>query len=295
MSETEPFTLRLIFTGICMFAPSTGTCLSDGICVLLPGANFGGSRKAADGFPLARHSARVRFRLKNVAGARAVPEHTSSWPLRRQRLELMVKEAPCADNDLRITTDGEGSFDFVGNLKKVAPSYSVIDPQDLTFRPSEDLQAQVIVRQGRVYTVAGPESWTFPGTLSGSDITQRLAHEIVVELKNVTKAKLVATSLSRHCPYFVESLRLAPAHGEDLVEVTIVNLEPAGTAKLRLSETSSDPDFKWYYELLEPTVLGQLRGTIKGRELPVPKPARRLMGLAILDASIGRDCFPGRV
>lgn len=299
MGHVEPFTLRLSFQGICLFtrAPGAGS-LDEGMVVLLPGGRDtgGNPRYCPDGTQLTRHSALFRFRLKNAFGARAVPEVTIAWPMRRQRLELLVREAPGACNRLHVTHGTcEGSFDFVPNLSLVAPGHGDIASFDLTPEPSDDIQLQAQIDKGRVYTHADPETWTFPASaITPRAITQRLAHQVVVELRDIIYASFLFTTFGANV--CVESLRLAPAVGEEpLVEVGIYNFEPVGVPKPRLKGTDPDVDFKWYFELLrtdEYQDLQNLRVT-----LPAPAPSTISVydentKMAIQrDQSLGRDCF----
>ncbi len=287
MPHARPFTLRLIFSGVCLFTRAEDAdCLEDGICVLMPGATPGPRCAADKKTQLTPHQAQLRFRIKNILGARAVPEFTASMPLLRRRVELRLCETPDADNCLRITREGEGSFDFVPNLQKVAPGYGDIDPQDLTFNPSHDIQSQILLDKGRVYTRADERMWRFPNDLAPEEVRQRIAHQVIVEFTDIVRAKLVLTPLpGKHPrPYFIETLRVAPApYDEDLVELTIWNFEAPGVPKQRTLPDQPDFDFMWFYELLSCKEYGDLQ---KKGVCPVPYPIRYAE-----DASLGRDCF----
>jgi hypothetical protein len=300
MRRTEPFTLRLYFSGICLFTPAQqGRSLDDGIIVLLPGSDD--PKKGADGKPLPQHQASLRFRLKNIYGARAVPELTVNWPLKRRRLELRVREAPGACNRLSITRgNSDCSFDFVPNLQKVAPKYGDIDPQDLTASPAANVQAQVLIDKGRVSTHARSDIWTFPPSkITTCEVDQRIAYEVVFELCNIVEATLLLAPLGY---YDIEYLRLAPArHEEPLVEVSIVNFEPEGVTKALVDQKTPDVDFKWYFELVKPDEYTNLQKfcTDNNLDLPAPVPPARFSEAATdrrypLDQATGRDCFPGQ-
>ncbi|HEY6322408.1 MAG TPA: hypothetical protein VJA16_12695 [Thermoanaerobaculia bacterium] len=268
------FTLRIHFTGICALVPNDPDPeLATSMYVVLPGCENVSGRVAADGSVLRTHRPIVRFRACNLLGVEGVPGLTVTWPIHGKRLTIAARGSSSAVNDFHIVTQGETSIYNLVHLDRVAPDFGILDSIHIASAPSELVQAQVFVQQGRLCAGLPLAPWRFPATLVSESLRLPLAQKALLELTGLHAADLVAESLRGEAN---EVLRLAPGlgdtevDGEPVVEVTIANFcgEDSGKSLAPLP----DEDFKWYFQLVPSSLQEPLRTRLDGLPLPIPYP-----------------------
>lgn len=247
------FDLQITITGICAFVENT---LSTGprICVVMPGTDV--DRNAADDESLCPHESYIEQGFGRI-------------PLRGYRLSFDLQEiSPNPVINLPLTTattTAIGLIDFVDSGVQNPPNPAVVSAA-----PPAPVMAQMVLDKGNISFTPEGRSWHFDP--AGPDLG--VAHEVIVTLTQLQSAAAV----------------LSPFNGSRSTKLDLTM--PTGTVKLKVvntctrrsfssGEPSRDRDFKWYYELIQPTI------SIRHDDLKIPRTRFSLIG--------GNNCFPTRL
>lgn len=302
------FNCRIKFTGLCAFVPNKPLPGTERMCVVLvdgTGADATAIR-ALDGTVLRRHRAFLSFDLKNLPGftSQRPKEGKGIWYLEKQRLTLDVGAGGQAfsttfDPAIDAAVDHAGpttpqearSFSWVADMKKVAPAHSKMDANAVSKTPPAEVLAQVILTKGTLFTSKIEKvRWCFPNVLGPDIIRKPVAHEVTLELTSIPKLIINAAKLS---PSAVPvSLELQPATTGEDVEIEIVNLCEENPLRWdrHNPQPKDDEDFRWYYQLLEPSERAKVKNTIRGLSLPIAFKEKS----SLLPAATGVNCFTVR-
>jgi hypothetical protein len=280
-----PFTLHVVFTGLCAFAPNRAR---NRMWVVLPDgrSKIHFPRISADGVKLRRHFGYVQFKAYQLASLdpdkpQPPQDMDAIWLLNRQRLTFNCTPA-----------EASTPFSYTGlpnaaNLEEMVPGYGNIDPSVVNDVPPPIVLSQVVLDRG-VLLPPDPQKCSeriLPPVLHREAIRKSLCSEIVWEVQGLSQVDIVATPFDGSGTYGRWSLA-----GSDggIVTITVANLCDENLLRFETTydELPDDEDFRWIYTLLKADDQTQLLRSLNGLHYPVPlTPAQEANGQ-------GLNCSP---
>jgi len=301
------FVLKIFFAGLIAFAPS-----EDGreLTVLLLNTKHGFEMANGSSMPMHRPLLLVRaggcdghcgadsgiatflFGDKDPGRAgdalRAALSKGSAWQLSRSELsingdvqgplQLTTRPATIDQGGLRLvpaSASERENFDWVADLRRIAPSGGGFRPDLFEPRPNDIVAARLRLRSGRIITysviksrgMARPIHFRRPNG-KGPEIPYRqsLAGWVMAEIHVAgTDIEIDGENFDNHAK---RTMKLRPEH--DVIEMALVNLPPIERPKPGQSLRPGEPGqhFQIYYDLL------QTPPAKADRLVPYPPPKR---------------------
>lgn len=283
------FSVRITFTGICLFVPNSRADARAKMCVVLPDGR--GVVDRGDGTvalqasastivssqPLRRHMAFMTLQARDLVGGGGLSERLLGLCyLEGHRVVLRARGGSSTmTSDLRTIAD----------LSQAIPQYR-FDPMIVSANPRTAV-AQILIDRGTLQGGTPLDSWVFPNTISqGEPVSGPLSHEVHLDLRDLDSFALVAQPFSGGPDVVWE---FAPPNGSG-VAITIANLCDDNPLRWPIPRPRPlpDEDFQWYYEMLEQGEKERLATNVKGLPLPIPHPAQGSGN------GQGINCVPGR-
>lgn len=271
---------KVTFTGICAFAENADGAKRCKAVVLLPdGArDTTTAGKALDGTDLRRHRAYVKFKARSLKGAQALGLSDNLDVLRYLTAERVTIRPTGTVTPLQT------SLSDVASLDDVVPGFSDLNTAFLSAQPL--LAAQVLLEHGSLVGAAPQYEWSFPNTISTTNIVSGgLSHEVVLTIPALSSADVLITKFNSTTPEILTFV----GEPTESVEVTVANLCDTNPLRWKTINVTLPPDddFRWYYQLVaKPVDLGR---QLLGLNLPVPFPVRALPN------GQGMNCLGGRM
>ncbi|MEW6733928.1 MAG: hypothetical protein AB1489_21555 [Acidobacteriota bacterium] len=306
-----PFTLRLLFSGLCVYVPNTEKpCLR----VLLIDARAPGV--ASNGKNHVSHVPAVRFAIKDLAQAKGLGKkqadyylHPDSkldqpqgmWILNGDELEILINGNTIPEPTLGTTAISSDALSLLPDMRKIYPDTNGLEVKEECFDGDLDkdgigIVARIRLKAGEIgiyngHSYAPRDKFGKPvAFISQSEYKfistdlrpieynthqQRLAsccyYEINVEAENVE----LFSKNSR------TSLMFTPNNGS-LVEVMLENVPPVGLEMARPSDENVDIDFELIYSIAKTLPTHRLV-PVKVKQDEAPRP--ELCWSAIFNAS----------
>jgi hypothetical protein len=265
------FSLKITFSGICAFFPITDSDDESGTFVVMPGLE--GARNALDDEPLCPHNCYLSSSIQQL------PNHPRI-SLKGKRLVFHL-DYVCPPRVTDLPQEAIGMQQLFGNYCIVNPGiFSRRSPP----RPSF-VMTQVLLPPGAFCASIDPlwQIGALPGG-GGSDIHGSIAHEVVFFVAELDRAWISVHNLdgSRPVPDAIELLQK-----DGRVELTIENTCEELQLLAPKEKVFRDRDFKWYYELLDDSIKGTIKGNLGISDLPIPRHQYAHVGG-------DHDCFPAK-
>jgi len=284
-ASTQPFTLKVQFTGLCSFVPNDTLANATKLMVVLPNADFPQKigtppPSSLDHQALRRHRGMVRVPLANLGLANA-PANGSAvqYIAPGCRIQFQTDPPAAASSGLNISIGNKpDSFTLVVPMADLMPSPNDIDPSAVSFPPPLSVLGQVLIEGGTVTTSPNPEVWVFEPPPASGRITP-IAHEVTVTYSLLNQASIVTTvGGSRYMTQLVPD-------ANNVAAVRILNACDDNPLEWpRIPNPTIDVDFRWFYELLPPASKITLLSKLTPAGLGLPRPIGAGGG--------GADCSP---
>jgi hypothetical protein len=291
------FDLTIVFTGLIGFVENSYRNSKARMCGLAIDGEIE-KKSTFDSSKLRMHRSFVKFpidavsSLSNEIDKKPMDETFGLWYLRRDRVLVEITEtsdAPFGVNDFYIermnipdtghpkkpadvAPEDRDSYTWSLGMGKVFPRFKV-DPLLLSAKPpARSVAAQVVIDRGKVRTKSFTRAlWGCDTTLSGKKYEQVFAHEIMVSYRSLAAARLVAVSFDT--PDRRKYLDLTALQRGGKLEIHVINVCDCNPLQWpNNDDPTPDEDTKWIFELTDPSLHEEIRGSLAGKPLPIPRP-----------------------
>jgi hypothetical protein len=284
------YTLEVTFTGLIGLIHPLGTQASPGVLVAPRGVQGtyapppagkvnpqNPKRKALDDKELRRHLTILR-----VPGDGGFFDESLVY-LDGETLQFYFSDASTGGG---LTVQGGN---YLISLPKVTKSSEL----DLNRKDGQEpvVGLRIPLDRGSLDVQKGEHTWTIPGTLAanGGAVRGEFAHQAVWTVDGLTTSvKLIRIKGASQSSFTLPT----PGEGAKL-ELRVVNLDAEYALEWETQDTvpsaTSDPDFRWYYELLSEGSRGDIKGILDVgcHSLPIPQNPTRNSGAGQVGALVG--------
>jgi len=269
-----PFSLRVVFTGVCALVRNSDESKRGRMCIILPdgrGSNVLRLGESLDGQPLKRHRGFLQFKVNQLAAVEPnslLPNDADAiWYLDRHRVTFQAVPVDRRREPFPLVDTG---INRIAKLEMIVPKHSEVDPEILGEYPPKTVLAQILLHEGILSHNPNTIQWVFPPTLAGRVLNPALSHEVILNLPDLEQVDVIATPFDGGEPVRWSFDR--SQNGE--VTITIANLCDDNPLRWETTgnERSVDNDFRWYYRLLSEEAQKDLQEQMRGFPFPVPLP-----------------------
>jgi hypothetical protein len=271
-----PFTLRVVFSGPCLFVQPTTETPSQ-VVVLMPDARE--RTKIThhwDEEPAEHHVGFIRINLADVrttgltipmADSQGKPAYEILYRFDCDVLEFVgIPAEPMEEVDLKLP-DFECFAPTLGPVTKLFSDDSG-DP------PPPELLMRTILKGGKILSKAGERQWKFSRLLAGGKPQHKEKFASYACWERTVPSDRLTLRVSDFKATRETLIPLGPFTDDETITVEIANLcayNPLEWKDLPVRQVmDSDEDFKWLYRLLEPSG-STYPDVLKGAPLPAPR------------------------